>query len=283
MFSSLNRATEQPIILTMTKGYISRLFKSVAMAVLLFPLYAGCSSSGTKIDFRLKKEDVISLGKSYTRTSKIYRDLDTVLVGDVLWYSSDLRRGYLDEMKSKKRLDDQEYEEEIKHIQVKDEREIDFIAGFYTPERKWDDFANRSSIWSIRLVGRDGKLVEPRRIVKLKLRNIPDAHLFPFISDWKSIYRITFNRDDDIAGLEVYRLRVYSIVGETAFEWETSDAERQKPPYQRSVTERSNETEVESENVANDPVKKNKKVDLGGKKKIIEPLDIGIKPSIIKK
>ncbi len=209
-------------------GKVSRYFSvAFSLAVLLF--LSGCFTSSAKVQFRYKNEDIVAKADNLRRTGKIYRDLDTILIGDILWYSADLKKAYLDEMRSKKRVDEADFENNIQIIENHDAKGVDFLVAVYTAEKKWDDFALPSSIWKFRMEGKDGELVAPFEITRIKQENIPDTHIFSFITTWRSVYRVRFPRNESIAGLGKYEIKLYSILGDTAFVWYLDEAERAKP------------------------------------------------------
>jgi len=216
------------IILRMIK-FKSRVGVFVSFAVSLLFL-TGCFTSSGDVQFRYKPEKIIKKVEMLSRSGKIYRDLDTILIGDILWYSADLKMEYLNEMKESGRVDSDGVAKKSKVIAESDKKELDFLAAIYTSEKKWDDFDQSKSIWKLRFVGKDGVLVAPTMISKVEHEDIPDSHLFSFISPWKSVYRIKIPRNKSVAGLDVYKLKLYSILGDTKFSWTPDDDEKAKPP-----------------------------------------------------
>jgi hypothetical protein len=76
----------------------------LSVCVFLF-LSAGCQSPGTKVQFRLFPEEIVKKVNSLVRTGKIYRDLDTVFVGNLLRHTPELKKAYIDEMLKKGRME----------------------------------------------------------------------------------------------------------------------------------------------------------------------------------
>lgn len=208
----------------------------LSVVVLIAAFAVSCSSNGnSNISFRLSKENIIDKVENLTRTGKIYRDLDTILVADIFWNSSELTKELVEELKRTDRVDGKEYNLRMESVEKSDKKFVEFIAACYTSEMSWNDFHEKKSIWSIRLVGKDGELIEPFDIDKLLMKDIRDKHFFPFITQWRTIYRIQFVRDENLTGVEEYDLKVFSTMGEAEFKWATTEAEMAKSAYTKEL------------------------------------------------
>jgi hypothetical protein len=217
---------------------------------------ASCSTNGnSNISFRLSKEGIVDKVENLTRTGKIYRDLDTILIADVFWNSAELNRELVEELKRTGRVDGKEYDRRMESIGKSDEKFVEFLAACYTSEPDWNDFHNMNSIWSIRLEGNDGELVAPFDIDKHLMKDIRDKHFFPFITAWRTVYYIRFVRDEKLAGLDEYNLKIFSTLGESKFQWATTEAERVKSAYTKKIVldqkadkEENGEQEISGDN-----------------------------------
>lgn len=193
----------------------NRLIVIVAVAAAL----AGCAGKSTTVDFSIKHDAIIDTVKRGVRTEKIYRDLDTVLVADVFYYDPAVRRGFIDQVKAEGRITEEQSAQMSEELAKSEKSEAVFIAGVYTGDKRWNDFDKTASMWKVLLQDADGQWVEPSSIERLKLNKMQDAWLFPFLTEWKFIYRISFPLDK-LAGTKAYKLRFHSVVGEAGFSWD---------------------------------------------------------------
>ncbi len=196
------------------------LFAVLSVCVFLL-LPAGCQSDRTKVQFRLFQDKIITMIDRLVMTGKIYRDLDTVFVGDLLWYTPELKNEYIDEMLKKGRMEQSEYNQQKAEIEKQASKEMEFLGAFYTFEDKWNDFDSPDSIWKLRLVDKDGNLVAPISVKKIKRKDMPDTNVFAFINYWKTIYIIKFAKTANLEGMDAYRVRLFSVLGDTEFVWKT--------------------------------------------------------------
>jgi len=54
---------------------------------------------------------------------------------------------------------------------------------------------------------------------------MPDSYNFPFLTPWKSPYRITFAKTENLSRLKSRKIGLRSILGEAEFIWEAEKAE----------------------------------------------------------
>ncbi len=207
--------------------YRKRAFSACVRTALFLPLLltAGCVFGKTDMTFSAFPDTIVDRAKRYVRSAKVYRDLDTILVADILWYNPELKRMHVEEMSLEGRIDDEEKRRLLAEIEAKEATEIEFLAGFYTGEKKWNDFDSSSSIWKIRLEAADGSQVAPVSVEKIDLDVMPDSYIFTFLTTWKSPYRITFEKTEKFAELKTHKIGLHSILGQAEFIWELGDEE----------------------------------------------------------
>jgi len=196
------------------------LLSALSVCVFLF-VSAGCQSAGTKVQFRLAQDDTVQIVNRLVRTGKIYRNLDTVFVGDLLWHTPALKKAYINEMLKKGRMEQSEYKQKKAEIEETAPKELEFMGALYVAKEKWADFTSPDSIWKLRLVDRNGNLVAPVSIEKIDKKDFPDIEIYSFITSWKTIYRIKFAKTKNLEGMDTYTIRLFSILGDTEFIWKT--------------------------------------------------------------
>lgn len=190
---------------------------------LLFIAAAGCAGKRTKIDFTLVPERILGDVKQNVRTEKVYRDLDTILIADVFYYDQRIKQDFIQTALTKEWIDAGQAEKMMAESKLNEPKEVEFLAGVYTGDKRWNDFEKENSMWKVALQTPDGGWIAPASIEKLKLEKMRDAYLFPFLTEWKFIYRITFPKKE-LAGAANYKLRFTSLVGEAAFAWDLGGA-----------------------------------------------------------
>jgi hypothetical protein len=187
-------------------------------ALLASPL--SCGGKRSSVDFSIRRDQILDEVTKNTRTVKVYRDLDTIFIADVLWYKPELRKTFVSHLKGDGRIDDEQAAKMTADISSKEGRELEFITGLYTGDKAWNDLDKVDSMWRMTLKGADGSVVAPTRIEKLRVDRMQDSWLFPFLTPWKVAYRVTFTQTGNLTSVDSYVLRLSSVVGEGTFIWE---------------------------------------------------------------
>ena len=158
----------------------------------------------------------------WTREARIYVGLDVKLIASATFKSSQFRDAYSTEYVRIHRLIGAEKEKF-----VKDQREAaaaynDFVLAAYVPDKKWNDFSKKNSIWKIYLTVGESKRLKPVEIRKIKKVSAVTGHFFPFISPWKSVYLVRFPADDktivDGSALDI-KLIITGVFGSAEMVW----------------------------------------------------------------
>ncbi|MBU4184651.1 MAG: hypothetical protein KKC23_00305 [Proteobacteria bacterium] len=168
-----------------TNHYIL-LLKSILLIVIL-AVYQGC-----QIVSSIKQLEASSdpyQGGTYkavlmkwTSEARIYRGLDLELMTSATFKSPEFREAYVDEY-------DRAYNpsREEKEKLIKDQKEAsliynDFIMAAYVPNKKWNDFNKKDSIWGIHLNVGNEKKIKPLEIRKIKKIDAFITLFFPYIN-----------------------------------------------------------------------------------------------------
>ena len=94
------------------------------------------------------------------------------------------------------------------------------FRSIYTPEKKWDDFSEKDSLWKVYLI-RDGRFrIEPYEIRKIKKNRTLSESFYPFISPWSSIYIFRFKKKDKPQPSKSVELVLTSSPGSTKLTWD---------------------------------------------------------------
>ena len=196
----------------MQTNYYILLLKSILLIVIL----AGCQ--GCQIVSSVKQIEASSdpyQGSTYkavlmkwTSEARIYRGLDLELMTSATFKSPEFREAYANE-----------YDRTYKLYN-------DFIMSAYVPDKKWNDFNKKDSIWKIYLNAGNEKKIKPLEIRKIKKIDAVLTHFFPYINTWESIYLVRFPVklpgtdkniiDDTCSNIKIV---ITSVLGTTEMAW----------------------------------------------------------------
>lgn len=164
--------------------------------------------------------------KAWTREGRIYDGLDVKLISSLTFKSSQFRRAYTYEYARLYRLNDSEKNDLMRDQRKAADAYHDFMFAVYVPEVEWNDFSKKKSMWKI-YITRDGvEQIKPLEIRKIKQKDGVLAYFYPYITVWKSIYRIRFpiiNLDTDEKTInpntDSITLVITSVLGSAEVEW----------------------------------------------------------------
>ncbi|MCJ7616813.1 MAG: hypothetical protein MUO43_09795 [Desulfobacterales bacterium] len=128
----------------------------------------------------------------WTSEVRIYRGLDLELKASATFKSPEFREAYANEYVRSYNLNREEKEKLIKDQKEASLIYNDFIMAAYVPDKKWNDFNKKDSIWKIHLNAGNGKKIKPLEIRKIKKIDAVISHFFPYINTWQSIYLVRF-------------------------------------------------------------------------------------------
>jgi hypothetical protein len=197
-------------------------FKYPALLCVCLALAVGssCAGKNSNIAFSLKRDRILDDVKRSTRNVKVYRELDTIFIADILWYSPQLKRNFIGSMKAEGRIDDVQAKQMLDDVTTQEGQEVEFIVGFYTPDKTQNDLDKANSMWRLTLKGADETAIVPVTIERLKYDSMKDAWMFPFLTPWKYAYRVKYALTDPLKTANSYTLRLSSVVGDGVFNWE---------------------------------------------------------------
>jgi hypothetical protein len=130
----------------------------------------------------------------WTRQTEIYYNFEFVLSLAATYQSGSFRTAHVEEyarvyelkeVDKKKRLSDQLEAADLAY---------EFLFAVHVLKSQWDDFQAKGSMWKIFLKVNDKERLYPEEIVKLKGNDTVIRYFYPYISPWKSIYRIRFSK-----------------------------------------------------------------------------------------
>ena len=162
----------------------------------------------------------------WTNEARIYRGLDLELMTAVTFKSPEFREAYANEYDRTYKLSREEKEKLIKDQKEASLIYNDFIMSAYVPDKKWNDFNKKNSIWKIYLNANNGKKITPLEIRKIKKIDAVISHFFPYINSWESLYLVRFpvklpGTDKNIINDTCLNIKIVitSVLGTTEMVW----------------------------------------------------------------
>lgn len=68
----------------------------------------------------------------------------------------------------------------------------DFIISAFMPDKRWNDFNEKDTIWKIFLRKKDGSKIKPIEARRIKNVDAAITYFFPYVSPWDVVYHIRF-------------------------------------------------------------------------------------------
>ncbi|MBI2411667.1 MAG: hypothetical protein HYV24_00450 [Deltaproteobacteria bacterium] len=203
-------------------GAVSRTFRAVlSLAVPVLFILAGCAAKTPTGEEAYMKALAAS-----TRGVKVYEGFETKLYASATFKSTAFRDAYIERYVKGNQLDEgyanalRERESELS------EKFNEFFFTAYTPDDKWNDFAETDSIWKVYLEDDKGARLSPVSIAKLDASDPLLREFFPYMDLWSSAYSIKFPKysetgTEPIPGADTksMRLIVTGVLGKGELTW----------------------------------------------------------------
>ena len=196
----------------------------VLFFLLVLPFFSTCTQSRriysklsdteyTSIDYRMILD-------RWTRKGSIHKGLGTELLITATYKAEEFRRAFAKEYGHLYMQTPQENQKMIADQIRAGEDYDDFIVAIYTPEREWDDFEQRDSLWKVYLMRDGGLRVEPLEIRKVKKDRILSESFYPFISPWSTVYSFRFKKEEQHQAAQSLELILTSPSGSVTLKWD---------------------------------------------------------------
>ena len=162
----------------------------------------------------------------WSKEARIYRGLDLELIATATFKSSRFRDAYSNEYARTYKLTGAEKTKLLKDQKNAALAYNDFLFAAYVPDKKFNDFNKKNSIWKIYLTVEKGVLINPLEIRKIKKVDAVTTHFFPYITPWKLVYLVRFPATSPAAGkavvdggAEKIKLIITSVLGSAEMVW----------------------------------------------------------------
>ena len=154
--------------------------------VLLFLLF-GCTPLG-----RWKGENYFSIFNRWTRSVRVYEDLDTRIYVSATYRVSALRRAYVEEYAERYLLSEDLKEGLLRKEMEEAEGVNEFFLAVFTPDERWNDLDREDSVWSLYLVDDRGRRLLPISIRRIREEDPVIREFYPSLDLWSFGYMVRF-------------------------------------------------------------------------------------------
>jgi hypothetical protein len=167
------------------------------LRLLILPFLIGCQSLAT-IDNAAQSADPYAGGDypsalaRWTREARIYRGFDVNLIAAATFKSAPFRAAYADEYDRVFLLTETEKTKLMEDQAAAAELYLDFLLAAFVPEKKWNDFDKKDSVWKIALTTDGQRFIEAVEIRRIRKIDATINHFYPYVSPWKAVYRLRF-------------------------------------------------------------------------------------------
>lgn len=188
---------------------------------------AGCKAprpaklTGSTKDIRADDyEDVLA---TWTRSTRIYQQLDDKLFVTVTFHTPEFRRAFAVAFPEIYGHGGSITKQELVDLTGDVEHYNNFFVAMYTPNVKWNDLAKPDSIWRLTLIGEKGR-AGPAKIVPIKVDENLRA-VYPHINRFDLCYLVRFPLADLQENMLItprspgFRLRIASALGVAELLW----------------------------------------------------------------
>jgi hypothetical protein len=203
--------------------------------LLLFPLLLGCQTmapndSGLPSPDPYKGGEYPAISARWTREARIYRGFDVELIAAATFKTAAFRKAYADEYARVFLLAEAEKDKLVSDQNTAAKRYHDFLLAAFVPEKKWNDFDKKGSVWKVYLTTDGQRHLDALEIRRVRKVDAAIGHFYPFVTPWKVVYRLRFPQaypgtSEPVIGdnNEVVSLVITGVRGTTTMQWHLDD------------------------------------------------------------
>jgi len=174
-----------------------------------------------------ENKNYLAVFDAWTRESRIYDGLETKLISKATFKSTAFRQAYAVEYARIYRVKGSAYDQLVSDQEKAASDYHDVIIAAYVPQKSWDDFSKKKSMWKIYLTTDGVEQILPLEIRKLKKKDPIMAYFFPYTTTWNSIYQARFPTIDPKTGNQLLgdpstglTMVMTSVLGSAEFQWD---------------------------------------------------------------
>ena len=155
-----------------------------------------------------------------TRTAKLYDMLDDVAFATATWQSPEVRAARVERMAEWKGMLPAEKEALLAKERAEAAEGEDFLLAFFTDDRRANDLATDKGTWRVSLLVNGTEQALPAKVSLVK-RDPTLQILYPYITDFETLYRVRFPKFPGSTPLSAlpFQLRIAGALGSLKMSW----------------------------------------------------------------
>ena len=155
-----------------------------------------------------------------TRTAKLYDMLDDVAFATATWQSPEVRAARVERMAEWKGMLPAEKEALRAREAAEAAEGEDFLLAFFTDDRRANDLATDKGTWRVSLLVNGTEQALPAKVSLVK-RDPTLQILYPYITDFETLYRVRFPKFPGSTPLSAlpFQLRIAGALGSLQMSW----------------------------------------------------------------
>ena len=155
-----------------------------------------------------------------TRTAKLYDVLDDVAFATATWQSPEVRAARVERMAEWKGMLPAEKEALRAREAAEAAEGEDFLLAFFTDDRRANDLATDKGTWRVSLLVNGTEQALPAKVSLVK-RDPTLQILYPYITDFETLYRVRFPKFPGSTPLSAlpFQLRIAGALGSLQMSW----------------------------------------------------------------
>ncbi len=190
--------------------------------ILLLFILSGCTPMW-------KGKGYFLLFDRWTRSVRIYEDLDTRMYVSATYMVPALRRAYVEEYGRRYLLGRELKEALLKKETEEARKENRFFLSVFTPFERWNDLDRPDSIWRLYLEDDRGRRLKPLSIRRVKEEDPVIREFYPSLDLWSFGYIVTFPASTEDGGpfpgkgAKAITLIITGVLGKAELRWSIQD------------------------------------------------------------
>jgi hypothetical protein len=194
--------------------------KDMKRFLLLALLLPACHFLGPATDPSTRTGAWAEARDGATRTAKLYDVLDDVAFATATWQSPAVRAARVERLAEWKGMLPAEKEALLATERAEEAEGEDFLLAFFTDDRRANDLATDKGTWRISLLVNGTEQSLPVKVSLVK-RDPTLQVLYPYVTDFDTLYRVRFPRFPGPTPLRElpFQLRIAGALGTLQMSW----------------------------------------------------------------
>jgi hypothetical protein len=194
-------------------------------AAILSLSMVGCSHFEGYLDVIREKglsDEYQTVLARWTRSQTIYSEFETKARITATYESPEFVNANLKEFSRMYHLRDEEVKKRAEVTREKSSAARGFVFYAYIPEKKFNDFDKRESLWTVFLVNEKGERIDPVELRRIEPLSPVITEFFPYVNPYYGIaYRVRFPLNHPVgSGWGKMKLFFAGVIGEVRLDFD---------------------------------------------------------------